>query len=352
MTKRILMTGMTILLTPALALGGLIVYSAITEYKPADVEDARILNQGNKIAFFKDQVQVTTYNIGYGGMDAGQDFFMDGGTMSRSSSKEKTIRNLAGVTDFLVTNNSDAYFIQEADENATRSFYVNQVDLLSKSLSDYSSTFAYNYKVGWVPVPWTNPMGKVDAGMMTLSKMDADTSKRYQLPGYESIPTRYGDLKRCVMENKYTLKNGKTLILLNVHLSAFDKGGVIRAQQMKWLMNYITDLNNSKDNYVIIGGDWNHLMSQEIYSRIKGEVPSWIAVLPEELKETQYKIVYDDSVNSVRSADKSYVEGENFETIIDGFLISPNIEVESIKIHDLDFKYSDHHPVTGIFRFK
>lgn len=340
-----------IILVPVLGFAGLIGFSAATEYLPEPVETARWLNQKEVAPIKSGEFQLTTYNIGYAGMDAGQDFFMDGGTMSRSASLEKTQENMASFVKFIKETQSDAYFLQEVDENATRSQYMNQLTYLEDAIADYSGSFAYNYKASWVPVPWTEPMGKTDAGLVTFSRNQAESATRYQLPGYESVPTRYVDLKRCVMTNSYPVDNGKTLYLVNVHLSAFDKGGVIRAQQLEWLIKYMTDLYDPQKNYVVLGGDWNHLMSQAIFDRIVGEPESWIAVLPESLTKTGFKLAYDDKINSVRSAVKPYVAGENFETIIDGFLVSPNVEVVSVKTHDLKFANSDHQPVTGIFRF-
>ncbi|MBN2604249.1 MAG: endonuclease/exonuclease/phosphatase family protein, partial [Bacilli bacterium] len=52
---------------------------------------------------------------------------------------------------------------------------------------------------------------------------------------------------------------------------------------------------------------------------------------------------------TVRSDDAPYVEGVNFETIIDGFLLSPNITVDAVFGNDLAFENSDHNPVTIIF---
>lgn len=350
--KRILWTIVLLILIPVLGLAGFIGYAALTEYNPAEIEDARMLNIKTVEAIALENFEITTYNIGYCGMDANQDFFMDDGVMSRSSSLEQTETNMKKVIEFIDSMESDAYFIQEVDESATRSHQMNQIVKLVEAFPEYSATFAYNYKANWVPVPIAEPMGKAYAGLMTLSKNQAESSTRYQLPGYESIPTRYVDLKRCVMTNTYPMENGKTLILVNVHLSAFDKGGVIRAQQIDWLNGYLTELYNPDENYIIVGGDWNHLMSQEIFDRIVGEPESWIAIIPDSLTANGFSLVYDNETNSVRSAIKPYVEGENFETIIDGFLVSPNIEVVSVKTHDLNFENSDHQPVTAIFNFK
>ena len=190
-------------------------------------------------------------------------------------------------------------------------------------------------------------MGSAISGLVTLSKDKITTSKRYQLKGDESFLKRIFVLKRCMMVNKYIIGKNE-LILINIHLSAYDKGGKIRKQQVDHLTEFINEI--SKENkYVVIGGDWNHLLDSSIY---KEDMPVWVSLLPETLFETKYKIVYDKRVNTVRSEEKPYIKGENFETIIDGFLVSPAIEVLDIKATDYEFKYTDHNPVTITFKLK
>jgi len=350
--KRILMWVLSILMVPVLIFVLFLAYSITTEYKPDEVEEGIILNEKTVNEVEMSSFQVTTYNIGYCGLDAAQDFFMDGGTMSRSSSLEQTEKNLFGVLKFMTETESDAYLLQEVDEDSSRSFKINQVERIVEEFPSYSSTFAYNFRTGWVPVPVANPMGKAISGLLTLSKMNPDTTTRYQLPGDEPIPNRYFDLKRAILMNTYPLDNGKTLILMNVHLSAFDKGGLIRAQQVEWLISYIEEIYDPNENYFIIGGDWNHLLSQELLDRIEGEPESWIAVIPDSLEATGFKLVYDDTVNTVRSLITPYEPGVSFETVIDGFLVSPNVKVVSVMGHDLGFKDSDHQPVTAVFEFE
>jgi len=62
--------------------------------------------------------------------------------------------------------------IQEIDVHSSRSNRVNELDYLAKHLSDFSDTFAVNYKVPWVPVPLTHRMGAVRCGLATFSKFN------------------------------------------------------------------------------------------------------------------------------------------------------------------------------------
>ena len=115
------------------------------------------------------------------------------------------------------------------------------------------------------------------------------------------------------------------------------------------ILKYIANLYNNKENYIIVGGDFNLLLDKSIF---EASMPNWVDVLPQELYDSEFRIVFDKNVNTVRSQERPYVKGLNFETIIDGFIVSPNITVSKIETHDLGYKYTDHNPVTLSFRLK
>ncbi len=336
-----------LVLLPFLLVAIFLGYSIVNDFRPDTTEDSLDFIRNGRPFDQEKTIEVTTFNIGYAGLDASRDFFMEGGKDSRAESAAATRNNLKGVIDFMKAKKSDIYLLQEVDTNALRSFKIDEADAITSALRSYNASFAYNYKTKWVPIPIHQPMGGVESGMMTLSQADFDHSKRYSLPGKAPIIQRYFDLKRCVMENTYTLSNGKKLIVMNVHLSAYDKDGKARSEQIDWLIEHIDKVYREENAYYIIGGDWNHLMSQAIQDKIEGELPVWAMPLPEKLvHETGFKIVCDESVSSSRSNDKPYIKGKSFETTIDGFLISPNLKVLSIKGTDLGYQHSDHNPVT------
>ena len=325
----------------------LIAYLTITEYKPEEIENARILK--NNIAVkTKKAMTITTLNIGYASLDESQDFFVEGGKGSRCVTRDKTQSNLKNIVKILRQEDSDFYFLQEVDESCRRSCYTNQMRYLTKKFNDFNSSYASNYRVRYVPIPLLKPMGSVLSGILSLSKHKITRAKRHQLKGRESFFKRIFFLKRCMVVNTITCKDGKKLILINIHLSAYDKGGYLRKQQIDHLIEYINELSKTNE-HVIIGGDWNHLLDNSLY---KESMPDWVGLLPDTLFETKYKIIYDKTINTVRSEDQPYVKGENFETIIDGFLVSPAIEIVKVKATDYNFKYTDHNPVTITFKMK
>jgi len=69
----------------------------------------------------------------------------------------------------------------------------------------------------------------------------------------------------------------------------------------------------------------------------------------DEFTERGWQLVTDSSVPTCRSLDVAYAGADKSDFqfyVIDGFIVSPNITVESCVTADLDFVSSDHNPVT------
>lgn len=339
--------------TILLLVGGFLLYATLTDYKPEEKITLDIVNNQTPIVKEGQPITITTFNIGYAGLDKNQDFFMDGGSMSRSSSEEQTRQNLKNISTFLKKAASDIYLLQEVDQASTRSYKIDQVSYIRKELPSYSSVYATNYKVSWVPVPLLEPMGAAHSGLLTLSTFHSTESYRYDLPGKESWPVQQFELDRAFTESRFPVQNGKELVVLNLHLSAYDKGGSIRKQQLGYLASYI-EQEDRKGNYLIIGGDWNHMLpgtNAEAFPATQAW-PEWLQTFPEDFQPEGYSWAVDAQLPTVRTIDIPYTEGINFRAVIDGFLVSSNVEVLSVEAWDLKYENSDHNPVTAEFILK
>lgn len=332
-------------------IGIFLLIMTITDVDPDSITPLTIENNKELVVKTNTPFSITTFNIGYAGLDQEQDSFMDGGTMSRSKSKEQTWKNLEQMGSFLREKNSDIIMLQEVNIDATRSFHINQLEYFSTLFSNHSSAFGMNHKVKWVPIPITKPIGAVHSGLVTLSKFYTKASTRYQLPGNETWPVRTFALDRCFIENRIPVQNGKEIVLANVHLSAYDKDGLIRKQQLDFLQNHLKK-EYAKGNYVIVGGDWNHVIPGTDQFKTKEKKPFWVQNLPEDFTPNEFSWGCDLSTPTVRNNAFPYEKGVNFVSIIDAFLVSPNVKISEIHGHDLGFKHSDHNPVTGIFVLK
>ena len=60
-----------------------------------------------------------------------------------------------------------------------------------------------------------------------------------------------------------------------------------------------------------------------------------------------FSFAFDDSVPTSRLLNEPYShQPETTQLyVIDGFLLSPNVQVDSVETLDLDFRYTDHNPV-------
>ncbi|MEZ4886427.1 MAG: hypothetical protein R3E32_16950 [Chitinophagales bacterium] len=96
-----------------------------------------------------------------------------------------------------------------------------------------------------------------------------------------------------------------------------------------------------------MGADWNQIPPDfDPYQFVKkGMIPGTSIKSPENYPEAGWKWVYDGTMATNRSLRKAYAPDSTFTTVIDYFLVSPNIRVETVKGIDVDFQYSDHQPV-------
>jgi len=321
---------------------GLIVYALVSDYKP---DEREIIAQPDKPSILKESLSISflTWNIGYAGLDKDMDFFYDGGTKVRTQ-ENNCRKNLAEIENFLKKNDSvDFIILQEVDIKSKRSYKIDEYKSISEKLTGYNSFFAKNYDVFFVPSPLSNPMGKVISGIATYSKYTPESSTRYSLPGDFGFPTQLFYLDRCFMVSRYKLMNGKELVLINTHNEAFDEGD-IRKAQMEVLKGFIIKEYKS-GNYIIAGGDWNQCPPDFKPSFRGNQVNTSQMVMESDYLPTDWKSVFDPATPSNRSVVAAYDPTTTTTTVIDFFVLSPNIEAVSVKCHNLDFANSDHNPV-------
>ncbi|RJX37173.1 endonuclease/exonuclease/phosphatase family protein [Paenibacillus pinisoli] len=353
MFKKIVKRLLWIVITAVALLAAFLIYITAIDYKPP--AQVKLPHESHQTAIIKqgEPFKATTFNIGYAGLDRGQDFFMDGGTKSRSASKEQTEANLDAIMGFLSDSDSQLILLQEVDRESSRSYKIDEAQRIEEGLQGYDRIFAYNYKVPWVPVPLTQPMGAVKSGLLTLSAFSTGSHTRFDLPGKESWPVQLFELDRGFIESRLPVDNGKELVLVNLHLSAFDKGGRIRKQQLDFLEGYLEG-EAAKGNYIMVGGDWNHSLpsTEPDTFPAQQEWPEWLQPFPDTFGPDGFQWAVDGATPTVRTLDAAYEEGVNFLAVIDGFFVSPNIEIVQVAGTSLHFENSDHNPVTGTFILK
>lgn len=303
---------------------------------------------------------IVTQNIGFGAYTQDFTFFMDDGKESRARNKETVIENVNESAKIISSYNPDFVLVQEVDFDSTRSHKVDERELLYKAFPSYSSTFANNYHSAYLMYPILEPIGKSNSGIVTLSNYKMTSSLRRSLPISTSV-TKIVDLDRCYSISKVPLEDGKELVLFNVHLSAYGGSDEIREAQMNMLF---TDMMKEyeKGNYCVCGGDYNHdftgtsvkTMNKVITN--KQDELGWVQPFPDYLLPKSgisraMDYTCKEQHPTCRNCDIPYEKG-NFVIIVDGFLVSDNVNVEYLENVQLDFKYSDHNPVVMKFSLK
>ena len=223
---------------------------------------------------------------------------------------------------------------------------------MAKALPDYVSSFAVNYQVGWVPIPVLQPMGRVLSGLQTLSRYTVHEATRFSLPSTASWPIRLGHLKRCLLESRIPVNGGRELVIAHVHLEAFDSGGSLRSEQLAFIEDYAR-AEVAKGNYVVLGGDWNHLLAanpQEVRARFSATWPSWLQLLPEGFL-AEFQWAYDEEVPRYAIWLRLMIRNipSPAPSTAFGFAQCGILEVYG---HDLGFEFSDHNPVTLRFKLR
>ncbi len=333
----------------------LFVYGWLSDWQP-EGREALSPTQSSSLNTVTDSVvSLVTWNVGYGGLGAESDFFYDDqGMWYSGSSMIRTPRplvekNLRGALDFFQNEKADFYLLQEVDVHSARSYQIDQYAEYVKALPGYAATLATNYRCPRVPIPLLQPWdayGNVESGLGTFSRWQPTEALREQLPGHYPMPDRMFQLDRCVAVQRYATNKGKDLVVINLHNAAYDPGDKIKAIQLPYLRD-LALREFAKGSYVILGGDWNQcppffrfdtFMPGKTQGFVQGNVPA--DFFPED-----WHFAYDPTLPTNRKCRDPYRKGETFVTLIDFFLVSPNLQILSVRGIEQEFQFSDHQPV-------
>ena len=325
---------------------GFMIYSTLAKYKPKRIVVLEIHQPELKNSVVsKDEFNILTWNIGYAGLGKEMDFFYEGGKMVRPTAElcQQYFKNI--LNELKGADSADFIFLQEADQHSKRTYFTDEVMGIQDKLKNYYSVFGVNYDVPFVPIPIMEPMGRVKAGQMTLSKMAPDSAFRYATEGSYTWPKRLFLLDRCFVLTQFKLPSGRRLSLVNVHNSAFSDAAAARQKELDLLKNRMEGLYR-KGDYVIVGGDWNQNppgFDPKLF--VDGNKGYAFEHVPEVFRPEGWNWVMDKSQATNRNVNEAFVKGRTLTTMIDFFIVSPNVEVVSVKTNPNDFVNSDHQPV-------
>ena len=203
-------------------------YLTVDEYKPQEVEKLDV-SGSTDIALSKGKsIRIMSWNLGYGALGDNSDFFMDGGKMVYTADEERVRQNLDDIAAEVDKIAPDIFITQETDLSAARSYFIDEPKYLKEhsnaEVLHGQNTFAYNFKVSFVPLPLP-PIGKVHSGLAGFSKFYIASAERLALPCPFKWPLRTFNLKRGLEEMRMPIEGSdKELVLINLHLEAYDSG--------------------------------------------------------------------------------------------------------------------------------
>ena len=408
-------------------------YVALSYYRIGDIT---LDVNNNQTQTIKDsdigskEFTISTYNIGFGAYERDYSFFMDvsvfkeeyvashgrkgtTGERGRALSKERVLVNTNGAYNTIKQlGDLDFMLYQEVDTSSNRSYGVNQVELGNTTHNTYAHVFGMNYHSAYLAYPFNEPIGKSNSGISTYSKYQIATAERREFKITDSFFGKFFDLDRAFTISEMPIENSaKSLFIFNIHMSAYDESGVVRKVQLAQLKEAITTARdlNGKDNYVIIGGDFNHDLvidnpnmgsdyqdnifdkqetdiiktdwynylrldaskdGQEVIDLLSGEK----VIYEYDFKDMHLNAYGPTNIGTARDASVPFADKNNNGIVdpamvaIDGFLVSDNISVTNIKTigsgpglqaenllesdprYGLGFVYSDHNPVLMNFK--
>ena len=345
--NKIFKTILWIIMLVILAFAGFLIYITLVDYSPDKVESLTPTGINQDLSSIQvDTLDLITWNIGYAGLGAEMDFFYDDGEKVRPTRKMSK-KYLDGIKEFIsATDSIDFWLLQEVDFKSKRSHYFDEVKEIIELKPESDYVFAKNYDVPFVPVPIYEPLGYVKGGMLTFSEFRITEAIRYAYPLIASWPDKLFLLDRCFILTRFPLAAGNDLVILNTHNSAYVYDSALRIKELNIIKEKMNE-EYAKGNYVIAGGDWNAnppgFIPTNNYNGHKF-FPSAVTMNDNTFSE-DWIWAYDASAPTNRQNYKSFIKGENGTTLLDYFILSPNVELLQAKTIDLNFENSDHNPM-------
>lgn len=380
--KIVILSIVAVLLIIVLGAGSYVGYILLSYHRIGDIS-LDITSKSDLNSVTTDTVyKASTYNIGFGAYSQDFTFFLDTGYdengnetcgyNSKAKSKEEVYFNINGSVEVIKSLNLDFILLQEVDIDSTRSHHVDQNELFANNLQEFDNVLAINFDSAYLPYPLYDMHGASYAGLSTFSRYKIQEAKRIEYTVSDDLSKLF-DLDRCFSVSTINVDNNKQLYVVNSHMSAYDKGGVIRETQIKELNEFL-NLCKDKGHYVLVGGDFNHDLltynpdydyskTNRVFNNTLKD-PDWVASYFDENGKSPlvegYKVVASDNVPTCRNNDITWNPAKTYTCAVDGFIVSSNIEVvnhynvETKKGNlGLDgFAYSDHQPAYIEFKLK
>jgi endonuclease/exonuclease/phosphatase family metal-dependent hydrolase len=221
-------------------------------------------------------LKVMTWNIQY---LAGKRYVFwydmaDGSGPDERPTPEDIAYNLDEVARVIRDEQPDVVLLQEVDDGAKNTDYVNQLALLQARVTDLlpCSTEAFYWKSDFIPNP--HIFGSVGTKLATLSRFQLDKAERLQLPSPDgNLIGRQFEPRHALLVSYLPMTDGKHLAVVNTHLGNFRPGDDSLQRQVDFTAHLLDSFEGAGTPW-IAGGDFNMLPKgqyQRMPEALRGE---------------------------------------------------------------------------------
>lgn len=297
------------------------------------------------LAEASDRLSVLTWNIGYASLGKDADLITDNGRSVRALCANEIGAAAEGIANWLATRSADVMCVQE---NAEAGFLTRKVPvrrIIDHALPNRQNLFWSDMKSVFVP-----RILKLNHGMSVHSRIRLAQCRAELLP--QDKIYHLGVLKKHygVLINRLKREDcAQDWVVMNIHLSAFDDGGRTRLSQVRRVIEIAQKAHETGD-FVVIAGDWNmRLSATEFAHQTAKEDLFWVRDFPHDLLPQGWRVVADKETPTVRTLSAAFQPDHSYTTIVDGFVISPNVDLVQVSTAPMGFEWTDHHPVEAQF---
>lgn len=289
---------------------------------------------------------VLVWNVQYAGSRK-HHFFYDGGEAVHVP--EADVREmLARIAEVVNAHEPDVVLLQEVDRGSDRTHRIDQHGELTARLPYPCALSTPYHRVGYVPTPSQQHLGKVDMHLSVFSRFAVQTAERTQLALLdEPWWRRLFNLRRALLTVDVAMTGGGRLRLFDTHLSAFSMKDGTLDKQVATLDEAMTAAEQEGLPWVL-GGDLNALAPGDDPARLGDEGTALYGVPTpvQRLFDRHSSVFAEPRYAAEGAALQTYMPfgAEGPDRVLDYVFVGRRVQVRSAQVLRV-FDVSDHLPV-------
>jgi hypothetical protein len=146
-------------------------FAALNGNTVADRNDVRE-RFGRAEALAGDALNITVWNLGYGGLGAGSEFVADGGERMFPPSRRAVRENVGFITQILNEENADVLVFQEIAHDGPVNYWVDLKGAVDRTLADRDSAFFADFQTKLLPWPIRLEHGQAIYSDLAIAETD------------------------------------------------------------------------------------------------------------------------------------------------------------------------------------